>query len=664
MIARKTNTSRWNGRSIDNGHSSDEERDNNGDSLDKNSNSNNNSNNNNNDARNNLVLRRRHFKRKYGKYASLRQSLPHLLGILGVLSMVMLTWNAVRTLLQTRRQQTIWEQRQRAQQILQDRMQHMPHYSEKNGKRAPSDTKDIQPEAGSSDGVAQLPPHNNPDHPQQQQQQPLLWHVEFERARASGKLIDRTIVLRWLNQLDAEIRNNQAGGIRWIRPYLLPPLSGTHPPPTDSKQRLDTSTRNLFFKVKRSGQRFAWEKEWEEMQQKYANDPDKLKPAVDYTDKTKYVYPKIAPEPPPSNQYPILKPLKQLLEDWPQDEDKEGMIHETLMHFNYSDPAERAMAMTFRDKEVPFKFVDVPELDAATKKWTDEYVSRHFGVRNPPLLGNLLSGNGANNDHMPSASGLAQESPNNYFAFFSAPQWDVMSMGLPPVRNNDWDFAKFAEHAKYADAKRLPFDQPHFYWQSGVDREERYRPESQWTFISRDLPSFSSPKETFFVFHPELQKGIQCRFGERGVVAATHYDGGRNHVGMITGAKRYILSPPRECSKLGIFTHRRSPIYRHSLLNFAHIRFLNANDIDDTKMNGGMSDEERAWLERAGQADSLETVLKAGEVLYIPSHWFHYIVSLQKSAQCNVRAGIDEDGHPTFGNGETVEQCQEWTGPR
>lgn len=30
--------------------------------------------------------------------------------------------------------------------------------------------------------------------------------------------------------------------------------------------------------------------------------------------------------------------------------------------------------------------------------------------------------------------------------------------------------------------------------------------ESEWTFISKDLPSFSSPKETFFVFNPEAQK--------------------------------------------------------------------------------------------------------------------------------------------------------------
>jgi len=208
----------------------------------------------------------------------------------------------------------------------------------------------------------------------------------------------------------------------------------------------------------------------------------------------------------------------------------------------------------------------------------------------------------------------------------------------------------------YADAVNLTADRPHFYWQSGVPPEERYKDRSQWTFISRDLPSFSSRKQNFFVFHPDEQKGIQCRFGERGVVAATHFDGGRNMVAMIQGAKRYILSPPNQCSRLGIFTQKRSPIYRHSLLNFGHIRYLQQQNDADPKATG-MSLEERHWLERAAKSQALETVLKKGEVLYIPSHWFHYIVSLQKSAQCNVRSGVDFEGHPHFGGRKEVEEC-------
>lgn len=126
-------------------------------------------------------------------------------------------------------------------------------------------------------------------------------------------------------------------------------------------------------------------------------------------------------------------------------------------------------------------------------------------------------------------------------------------------------------------------------------------------------------------------------------------------VAMIQGAKRYILSPPNQCSKLGIFTQKRSPIYRHSLLNFGHIRYLD-NDPEDETVSG-MSKEERDWLERSSSSHALETVLKKGEVLYIPSHWFHYIVSLQKSAQCNVRSGIDVEGNPEFGGREVVEEC-------
>jgi hypothetical protein len=188
-------------------------------------------------------------------------------------------------------------------------------------------------------------------------------------------------------------------------------------------------------------------------------------------------------------------------------------------------------------------------------------------------------------------------------------------------------------------------NQPHFYWQSGVDKGERYKDDRDWTFVSRDLPSFSATTPNFFLFEPQSQKGIQCRFGERGVTAATHYDGGRNMVAMITGAKRYILSPPRECGKLGIITTRGSPVFRHSMLNFGHL-----NHMDDPDM----PEEEKEWMKVAGTADALSTVLKAGEVLYIPSHWFHYITSVQKSAQCNVRSGIDREGDHIFGGEDHV----------
>mmetsp|Transcript_2231 Transcript_2231/g.3125 ORF Transcript_2231/g.3125 Transcript_2231/m.3125 type:complete len:207 (-) Transcript_2231:173-793(-) len=193
----------------------------------------------------------------------------------------------------------------------------------------------------------------------------------------------------------------------------------------------------------------------------------------------------------------------------------------------------------------------------------------------------------------------------------------------------------------------------HFYWQSGVSPHERLQSPSTWTFISKDLPSFSSPDPTFFGFNPDEQKGIQCRFGERGVVAATHYDGGRNMVAMITGAKRYILSPPNQCPKLGIITKKRHPTFRHSLLNFGHINLLANSDIEAKSM----PKKEKDWLNLSKNSLAVDTVLKAGQVLYIPSHWFHYIISLQKSAQCNTRSGRDFVGNSHFGGYDAVKTC-------
>ena len=41
-----------------------------------------------------------------------------------------------------------------------------------------------------------------------------------------------------------------------------------------------------------------------------------------------------------------------------------------------------------------------------------------------------------------------------------------------------------------------------------------------------------------------------------------------------------------------------------------------------------------------------KVVLAMGEVLYIPSYWFHYIVSQDASIQCNARSGKGDDTTP------------------
>ncbi len=55
-------------------------------------------------------------------------------------------------------------------------------------------------------------------------------------------------------------------------------------------------------------------------------------------------------------------------------------------------------------------------------------------------------------------------------------------------------------------------------------------------FVTKDLPCFTPGTENFFVTDIRKNKGIQCRFGMRGVIAEAHYDGGRNMV--LTAASR------------------------------------------------------------------------------------------------------------------------------
>ena len=38
-----------------------------------------------------------------------------------------------------------------------------------------------------------------------------------------------------------------------------------------------------------------------------------------------------------------------------------------------------------------------------------------------------------------------------------------------------------------------------------------------------------------------------------------------------------------------------------------------------------------------------EVVMQAGDLLYLPTNWFHYIISLDLNFQCNTRSGVGEE---------------------
>ena len=108
----------------------------------------------------------------------------------------------------------------------------------------------------------------------------------------------------------------------------------------------------------------------------------------------------------------------------------------------------------------------------------------------------------------------------------------------------------------------------------------------------------------------------------RGIIAESHYDSGRNMIAMLKGSKRYIINPPRACEHLGIISDTKHPSYRHSVIDWSDISQARAHGFD--------------------RVEAIDTIVRQGEVLYLPSFWFHYIISLEYSIQCNSRSGFPE----------------------
>ena len=170
-------------------------------------------------------------------------------------------------------------------------------------------------------------------------------------------------------------------------------------------------------------------------------------PRVDYTS-IEYTYPPALPEPPVEGGYPFLEPLGTLMTRWPQDDidNPPQPFVERLQHFDYNNPEQVTMALKFRDAELPFKVYNVPEVVAAGKKWTDEYVSSQFDAfrrekNKNGLLDTVLGGDGGGggknvNGDIPMTKGHCQEAKGNFFSFFQPMNW-----GKCPLAG--WFFTSF-----------------------------------------------------------------------------------------------------------------------------------------------------------------------------------------------------------------------------
>ncbi|KAJ1421412.1 cupin-like domain-containing protein [Ochromonadaceae sp. CCMP2298] len=270
---------------------------------------------------------------------------------------------------------------------------------------------------------------------------------------------------------------------------------------------------------------------------------------------------------------------------------------ESLQHFDYGDPAERAAAERFRNAELPFKLFNVTDFNRVAEKWTDRYLHNNL--------------DGEKRTHV-------ERSKSNHFMYWSQGGGRSMRGFKAPTDIIDMTFADWLVKAKDADSGHLGNATEHLYFMSNAPPRDR-----SGSFIAKDLGLFSTQQENFFITNVRANKGIQCRFGMRGIIAESHYDSGRNMVVMLKGEKRYILTPPWSCKKLGIISDKKHPSYRHSVIDW--------------------SDLQQAASRGFSKVDAIDTIVRTGEVLYIPTYWFHYIVSLRYSIQCNSRSGTPPD---------------------
>jgi len=236
---------------------------------------------------------------------------------------------------------------------------------------------------------------------------------------------------------------------------------------------------------------------------------------------------------------------------------------------------------------------NVADVDAVVKLWSsDAYLKEAFADRPQHLL------RSQSNHFMYWAKKLAKRKDNEGYK--------------PPTNPETVTFEEFL--AARDSAEHQPVESEHIYLQLNSDKRHE--------FIARDLPFFA-PKPSWWMVDYHANKGINCRFGARGIIAETHYDGGRNFVAMLRGSKRYVLSPPKDCPNLYLWP-KGHPEGRHSKADWSQL------------------DLEKYPL--MGDAVGTQVVVRAGEVLYIPSFWFHYIVSQDGSIQCNTRSGTSLRG--------------------
>jgi hypothetical protein len=327
------------------------------------------------------------------------------------------------------------------------------------------------------------------------------------------------------------------------------------------------------------------------------------------------------PDEPPDG-YPYAWPILTLLDNWsPDDTDIPEVIFQGVCVFDYE--ADYDKAMTYRNREVPFVMQNDPEVARSVERWNY-----------PGFMQELLKG----------IPHRAEYSHNNHFMYHLPSKHKKPKRGLaakntpsdyePPTEYLRMTYLEWLKRANItmdaeddkAEVNEDPAgpNQDHWYFRligCGLTGPDGSCDKGSSEYLFDELPFFQ-PEDNLYLVKGEAQKGIHCRFGMKGIIAENHFDGSRNSIVVLGGSRRYILAHPDQCESFCLYPNGH-PSARHSQVDFSDPDLDSFPDFAEVNAN--------------------EVIMQPGDVLYLPTYWFHYIVSLELNFQCNTRSGIGHE---------------------
>jgi len=397
------------------------------------------------------------------------------------------------------------------------------------------------------------------------------------------------------------------------------------------------------------------------------------------------------PERPPPG-YPREYPILDVLQNWNVSTvttDPEGLPREIFQGVCVFDVVAssqekvKQQVEAYRAAEVPFVIRNDPAVLKSVALWNrpNYLVSKTQGKQYRATLSNTTimtyysldpNYNEVPPDFNPPTTGEAPMSFQDWYGRAVAAQSTQAQANQQPenheVQNEDEDKNEDQDQNAHNSIHPKPTDAGDKYAYLRLDAclpdkrcDSTYRGDDRFDsadWIYEDLPFFQPSKTTatttktstrsssshthnadyyYYEIDGNQSRGIQCRFGTAGMVAETHFDNERNYVVMMGGARRFLLAHPRNCPSLYLYPQKH-PLERHTRVDFANPPPPPPNNVND----------EQQQFPHFSNTTINEVVLQAGDVLYLPTYWFHHIISLTLNYQCNTRSGYSVEYDQTI----------------